>query len=158
MGIFYHMVHFSAINQAAMVFGALFILEGLVLILAGSYASKLRFRFTAKAVPLVGAAFMLYAMILYPLIGRLAGHAYPRCPMFGVAPCPATIFTFGILLWASRPVPLYVVAIPFLWSLVGVAAAVNLQVPQDYGLGVAGVLGLVLILVRNRRFKQARGM
>ena len=154
MGIFYHMMHFSSINKAANIFGALFILEGLILIFAGSVVSKLRFRFTAKAIPLIGAVFIIYAMILYPLIGRLAGHAYPRCPMFGVAPCPATIFTFGLLLWASRPVPVYAVVIPFLWSLVGLAAAINLQVPQDYGLGLAGIIGLVLILGKNRRLRQ----
>ena len=31
------------------------------------------------------------------------------------------------------------------------SAAVNLQVPPDYGLVVAGVLGTVLILIKNRK-------
>jgi len=51
-------------------------------------------------------------------------------------------------------VPIYVLIIPFLWSLVGLSAAVHLQVPQDYGLGIAGVLGTALILWRNRKLKQ----
>jgi hypothetical protein len=93
----------------------------------------------------------VYALAVYPLIGILAGHHYPRTPVFGVAPCPTTIFTFGLLLWASRPVPLLVVVIPFLWSVVAMSAAVNLNVPQDYGLGVAGVLGTLLVVLRNRR-------
>lgn len=155
MGVFYHIIHFSTINEAARVFGALFILEGLLVILAGCFLSKLRFRFTKGTIPVIGAIFILYAMVLYPIIGMLSGHAYPRCPMYGVAPCPATIFTFGILLWATRPLPFYVVIIPFLWSLVGVSAAINLQVPQDYGLGLAGVLGLILVLIKNRRMKQS---
>jgi len=33
------------------------------------------------------------------------------------------------------------------------SAAVNLRVPQDYGLVVAGVLGAALILIQNRKAK-----
>lgn len=155
MGVFYHIVHFSRINSAARVFGALFVVEGLLLIVAGGFFSKLRFRFRKGAIPAVGAVFIVYAMVLYPLIGMLFGHSYPRCPMFGVAPCPTTIFTFGVFLWASRRIPIPLVIIPFLWSLVGTSAAINLQVPQDYGLGLAGMLGMVLIVVRNRRIRQS---
>jgi hypothetical protein len=70
--------------------------------------------------------------------------------MFGVAPCPTTIFTFGILLWTIKKVPAYLLVIPFLWSIVGISAAINLRVPQDYGLVVAGFLGTILILIQNR--------
>ena len=154
MGVFYHLVHFSRVNPAARIFGALFIVQGIVFVVFGCVLTKLRFRFVAKPIPIVGALLILYAMALYPLIGRMFGHAYPRCPIFGIAPCPSTIFTFGILLWASRRVPLYVVIIPFLWSLVSMSAAVNLHVPQDYGLGVAGILGTILLAIRNRKLKQ----
>jgi hypothetical protein len=44
-------------------------------------------------------------MVVYPLLGIRFGHSYPRAPLFGVAPCPTTIFTFGLLLWATRSVP-----------------------------------------------------
>jgi hypothetical protein len=89
-------------------------------------------------------------MAIYPVLGSLFGHTYPRAPMFGVAPCPATIFTFGMLLWATKPVPAYLLAIPLLWALIGLNAAISLRVPQDYGLAVAGVFGTVLVLVQNR--------
>jgi len=35
------------------------------------------------------------------------------------------------------------------------SAAVNLQVPQDYGLVAAGVIGTVLIVIENRKAKRA---
>jgi hypothetical protein len=51
-------------------------------------------------------------------------------------------------------VPACLLVIPFLWSIIGVSAAVNLRVPQDYGLVVAGVLGTALILIQNRKAKK----
>ena len=102
---------------------------------------------------ILGVCFILYAMVVYPLLGLAFGHSYPRAPMFGVAPCPTTIFTFGILLWSTKSVPAYVLVIPFLWSIVGMSAAVSLRVPQDYGIAIAGVLGSAMILIQNRKAK-----
>jgi hypothetical protein len=151
MGLFYHILHFSVINPAAWIFGMAFILQGLLFLVAGALFEKLAFRFHMKPLPVIGACFILYAMVIYPLLGRSFGHLYPLAPMFGVAPCPTTIFTIGILLWTTKPVPGYLLIIPFLWSLVGMSAAINLRVPQDYGLVVAVVLGTVLILIQNRK-------
>ncbi|MFO7914697.1 MAG: DUF6064 family protein [Candidatus Krumholzibacteriales bacterium] len=154
MGIFYHIVHFSRINPAARVFGFLFILQGLLFIITGTVRGRIRFRFSGGWISVTGFIFILFSMVIYPLIGKLAGHAYPGVPVFGVAPCPVTIFTFGLMLWVSRPVPVYNVLIPLIWSLIGTSAAFNLSVPQDYGLGIAGILGTVLLIVRNRRLKR----
>lgn len=154
MGIFYHIAYFSAINPAAWIFGLLFVIEGLLFIIVGSVWGKLSFGFNLKATPIIGAIFVLYAMIAYPLMGLAFGHWYPRAPMFGVAPCPTTIFTFGLLLWARKPVPAYILAIPLIWSIIGTMAAIGLQVPQDYGLGIAGIVGTVLVILRNRELKR----
>jgi hypothetical protein len=154
MGIFYHLVQFSGINPAASIFGIVYILQGLLFLLIGTIFGRLAFRFTLKPIPIIGGCFILFAMVVYPLLGIRFGHSYPRAPMFGVAPCPTTIFTFGILLWAIKPVPVYLLVIPLLWSIVGMSAAVNLRVPQDYGLVVAGVLGTALILKESRKAKK----
>lgn len=154
MGLFYHIFHFSVINPAAWGFGIVFILQGLLFLVAGTLLNKLTFRFTVKPLPIVGAIFILYAMVIYPVLGMYFGHLYPAAPMFGVAPCPATIFTIGILLWTTDQVPGYILIIPFLWSLIGMSAAINLRVPQDYGLVIAVVLGTILILIQNRKIKK----
>jgi len=154
MGVFYHIVHFSVINPAAWIFGSFYILQGLLFFLIGTISARLTFRFILKPLSIIGGCFILYAMVVYPLLGISFGHSYPRAPMFGVAPCPTTIFTFGILLWAIKSVPAYLLVIPLIWSIVGMSAAVNLRVPQDYGLVVAGVLGTALILIQNRKAKR----
>jgi Family of unknown function (DUF6064) len=151
MGVFYHILHFRVINPAAWIFGIFYILQGMLLLLMGTIFGRLAFRFNLKPTPIMGGCFILYAILVYPLLGISFGHSYPRAPMFGVAPCPTTIFTFGILLWGTKSVPAYLIIIPLLWSFVGMSAAVNLRVPQDYGLVVTGVLGTVLILIQNRK-------
>ncbi len=151
MGLAYHLAFFSRINRAAYGFAALFVIQGLLLALAGLARGRLSFRFRPTVASGAGAAFILYAMVIYPLLGRLAGHQYPRSPAFGLAPCPTTIFTFGMLLWAARPVPRHLLVIPLLWSLVGASAAVYLTIYEDTGLPLAGLGGTALILLRGRK-------
>jgi hypothetical protein len=153
MGISYHIIHFSVINPAARIFGIVFVLQGLIFLLVGTIFGGLAFRFILKPLPVIGACFIVYAMVVYPLLGLSFGHSYPRAPMFGVAPCPTTIFTFGILLWSKKPVPVYLLIVPLLWSVIGMSAAVSLRVPQDYGLFVAGIAGTVLMLAEHRKHK-----
>lgn len=99
----------------------------------------------------MGGLFVIYAMVLYPAIGTLLGHGYPRSPSFGVAPRPTTIFTFGLLLWTRATVPTYVLAIPLIWSAIGFGAALSLGIREDVGLLIAGLLGTALLARRDCR-------
>ena len=74
---------------------------------------------------------------------------YPEMPMFGVTPCPVTIFTFGMLLLTTRPPSRWLLVIPFIWSLIGGSAAVLLGVPQDWALLASGLIAIPLILHRD---------
>jgi hypothetical protein len=150
MGTAYHLAFFTTINPAAYLFGALSVVQGVLLLGAGIRARQLAFRFRPTHAGIIGAAFVAYALVLYPLLGFLLGHVYPKAPTFGL-PCPTTIFTFGLLLWSERRVPLAVVVIPLLWSTVGTVASVTLGVVEDFGLGVAGLVGTAAILAENRR-------
>jgi hypothetical protein len=85
-----------------------------------------------------------YALVGYPLLGSLAGHRYPQVPTFGV-PCPTTIFTLGVLLWHGERSWL-VLAIPLAWTAIGTVAALQLSVPQDFGLGAAGLVTVVVLV------------
>lgn len=150
MGALYHIGFFRPINPVAAVFGALFIAEGALFALAAARGS-LSFGPPQGWTGVLGAAFIAYALVIYPLLGALGGHAWPRAPLFGVAPCPTTIFTFGILLWARRRVGLHLLVIPFLWALVGFSAALNLGVREDLGLVVAGLAGTAVLAARGLR-------
>ena len=149
VGAIYHIVYFSEINPAAYIFGAFFILQAIVLLYVGFRSENRSFQFEADGASIVGAIFIVYAMLVYPILNYIFGHTYPTMPVFGVTPCPVTIFTFGVLLWSKTRLPHYVIAIPFLWSLVGVSAALNFKIVEDYGLVVAGVVGALLLMTKK---------
>ena len=100
-GLFYHMVYFARINPAAYVFGALFVAQAALFVLAGVSGSRLAFRSAQKPVKLLGAALIAYALVIYELLGLVAGHGLMQGPLFGVAPCPTVIFTLGVLVLAE---------------------------------------------------------
>lgn len=150
MGVVYHMMFFAAINWAAPAFGAVFVIQGLLFAWTGGVRGRLEFRFRSSVHGWVGLGFVIFSMAVYPLIGSVFGHGWPRAPIFGVAPCPTTIFTLGMLLLTANRAPLHLLIIPVLWSLVGGTAAWLLDVPEDLALPLAGVLSLWLMLGRRR--------
>lgn len=148
-GVAYHWLAFAPVNPAAWAFGALFLAEAAALLYAGALRGALRFRAKVGARAAFGLVLVVYAMLLYPLVGMAAGHAYPRLPTFGVTPCPVTLFTLALLQFAQPPVPAGLVALPALWSLIGGSAAFLLGVPQDWPLLVAGPVAALTLLRRR---------
>jgi hypothetical protein len=122
-----------------MAFAALFVVQGLLFAHAALLRCDLRFARGHGPRAWLGWALIVYSALVYPLVG-VAGHGYPAMPMFGITPCPVTLFTFGMLLVAQGPVPRRLLIIPFLWALVGGSAAFLLAVPQDWPLLLSGAL------------------
>jgi hypothetical protein len=154
-GILYHGVFFAPINKAAFAFGILFVAEGAALLYAGIVRDGLRFAIDSGFRAAIGAGFILYASLVYPLIGIATGHSWPTLPMFGVSPCPVTIFTFGLLLMTTARFSYWLLVIPFLWSVIGGSAAILLDVRQDWVLLVSGFIAVPILIVGNRRVRAA---
>ena len=151
MGIVYFLIFFSTINKAAYVFGAFFILQGIMFAGCGLIRKKISFGYSKNIYNHIGIIFLLYALIIYPVLGTLLGHAYPYSPTFGL-PCPTTIFTFGILLFTNKKIPVHLLIIPLLWSIIGFTVAFKLTMYEDIGLPVAGVTAFTLLLISNRKY------
>jgi hypothetical protein len=69
MGIVYHLIFFSSINPAANVFGALFIIQGFLFIYAGVVKKSVTFDFKTDTLHVTGIVFILFALLIYPLLG-----------------------------------------------------------------------------------------
>lgn len=151
MGIIYHFGFFSTINKAAWFFGSFCVLQGFIFLYYGVLKSKLTFAYNRDVFGISCLIMIVYALVIYPVIGYFAGHAYPYAPTLGL-PCPTTIFTLGMLLLASCRVPVCVMVIPLLWSVVGTSAAFNFGIREDAGLLISGIMAAALIVYRNRKF------
>lgn len=150
MALVYHWCYFSTINPAAYVFGGLFVVQAGLLLWLGAFHSRIRFCFRPNTFGIAGALLITYALLIYPALGYLSGHIYPRNATFGL-PCPTTIFTLGLFLWIDRAVPPGILVIPLIWTVIGSSAAVWLTVTEDYSLFAAAVISISLIIWKNLR-------
>jgi hypothetical protein len=151
-GVAYHMVFFAPVTGAALGFGAFFVVEALMLFVFALGRSALVFD-AAGPNSFWGWMLILYAIVVYPLVGVLNGHVYPAAPTFGVTPCPLVIFTFGMLMFLRGRVPWSLLVIPLIWSVIGGSAAFLLGVAQDWMLPASGLL---VVLLRARSEATAR--
>ncbi|MFI5311421.1 MAG: DUF6064 family protein [Gemmatimonadales bacterium] len=150
-GVVYHWGFFSRINPAAWLFGALFVLEAVLLAVYGVVRGRLLFTPRRDGASALGFALVLYALVIYPALGWMLGHGYPSGPSFG-APCPSTILFFGVVLWAIDTVPVAVVIVPMLWAAAGTSAALQLGMREDIGLPVAAAIVLFALTRRRVRY------
>ena len=136
---------------------ALFVVQAFLFVRAGWFRDQLTFIARNGLAGRAGWAALGYALIINAAIGVALGHGYPEAPLFGMAPCPTAIATFGLLLLVRPPLPLHVLLIPLVWAVLAPLAAVGHGYPEDLGLFVAGIATLVIIVARDRRARHARG-
>jgi len=147
-GIGYHLMFFTDVNPAAWAFGVAFLVQAGALAGSTHLFPNLRFSVGRDAISIFGLLLVAFAAIAYPIWGWFAGHVYPAYPAFGLAPCPTTIFTIGMLLLGTWSAARWLLIIPVLWAAVGGLAALQLDVPQDYGLILAMVIALAVVVGR----------
>lgn len=152
MGVVYHYLFFSDINKAARVFAVFFILEG-ILFLGTTIRKKTIFIFEHNLFGFTGLGLIFIALLIYPLLGLLAGHVYPDSPTFGL-PCPTTIYSLGFILLGINTLPGYLYIIPVIWSLIGTSAAFSLGIIEDLSLGISGLISLILYFFHRRKRKE----
>jgi hypothetical protein len=145
-GLVYFKIYFVTVTPAGEVFGSFFVAQAVVLLLAAWPDDRLERPSGISAV--AGASILIYALLLYPIAGLAAGQRYPAFPTFG-APCPVTLFTFGVVCLFATGISRAVIAIPVLWVLISSYAAIGFHVLEDFGLPVAA-LATVAVLYRER--------
>ena len=148
-GVVFCVVYWAPNYPPAYTFGVLFIAQGLVFLL-NAFKPTLSFRAQRNQFTLIGALFIAYAMIGYPLVGYFLGHVYPRSVPFGLVPCPTSVFTIGLFMLTDRKIPRYVLIIPAIWSICAVVPVVS-GIYEDAGLILAGVICIPMLLRRDRQ-------
>ena len=152
VGIAYFGVLFSGTHPVWIsgLLAAAFILEGILFLVAGIVRRDLVIAPRWDLASVLGAVFILYTLVAYPIIGLLGGQPLGSLPVFGLAPCPTVIFAFGLLLWARPPSPKYLLLIPLAWGLGAGPGGMATGIVADFGLILAGVTTAGLLIWRDR--------
>lgn len=149
-GIVYHIAFFSEINPIANVFGVVFILQAGLLLYTSLMKENLHFSGHFRLKDFLGYFFILFGLMIYPLIGYVLEGSYLRIISLGL-PCPTTILTFGYFMITQKEFPKYLLIIPSLWAVVGISAAVNFGVYQDFLMIVAAITANVFLLKKDKK-------
>ena len=139
----YLLVRYDTINWAASYFAAGFVIEALLFIWTGLVRNRLFLRPDRDLAGRAGLCIFLFALLVQPLIGPLAGREWVQVEIFGIAPDPTVIATLGVLLMADRALwELYV--IPLIWCAISGATLWTMQSPDALVMPVVAVLVLCL--------------
>ncbi|MBZ2209211.1 DUF6064 family protein [Massilia sp. R798] len=142
----FHIERYATINSAAPYFAAGFVLQGLLLLVAGKLQSP-------PSRP--GLGLLMVALLGYPLLALASGRPWQQAEMFGIAPDATAAVTLALLAlsrrahWTLWPVPL-------LWSAVSGATLWTMGVALFWVVPLIAVLALLLTLRRPPPSAQAR--
>jgi len=148
IGVVYHLIFFAKINETASVFGGIFILQGILIVINTFINDKLTFTFESKLKDYIGYFFILFGLIIYPFIGYYTEGSISRTISLGL-PCPSTIFTLGFFLLTNDKFPKYLLIIPTLWAILGMSAAIQFGVYQDFMLIFAALIANICLIKKK---------
>jgi hypothetical protein len=134
----------------SVVYAAIFVAQAVLLVGVGVIGDRVVFRVERTPAAIIGAAAIAYSLVVYPLLGVAFGHPWPEAPLFGAAPCPTTIFTFGVFLLARPPFPKALLVVPLIWAALATPAAVGRGVFEDVALLAVGLLATAVLIWQDR--------
>jgi len=142
-GLIYSCGFLSRLTPLGYVFGGVFAMQAALLLHFGVARNDVHFWTHTGPRHLAGILLIFYALVAYPALAALLGHAHPTSPSFGV-PTPLTIFTFGMLLLTRAPYARVLFAVPLFWTVIGTWLAFEIRLREDIGLIVAAALVLTM--------------
>lgn len=142
-GAIYHLVFFTDIDFWSYGFGALFIVQSLLMAWAGLVRGQLCLRFHRCSAGWAGLILAVTGLVVTPVVGLMLDRELAEIAVFGVAPAPTVIVTLGLLLLAQPASPWHLFILPTVWCVIGGAVAIELPIPEDLVLIAAGVVALV---------------
>jgi hypothetical protein len=149
VGAAWHIATFAGLNFAAPIYGALFILQGVLLAWAAT-SGQTSLRFRRRPRDWAGLGLAVTALAGYPLLDLLSGVAWPAVRLPGSDPCPTALFTLGVLLLAEGRSAAGLMMLPALWTLAAGATGWVIGIGHDQILPLGAVTALVLALWPGR--------
>lgn len=150
----FHWQRYASINLAAGYFALAFVVQALLLLWLGALRGRLTPTAATRLQQRAGLGLLLFALLVFPLIGPLLGRSWTQAEVFGMAPDPTALATLGVLLFAGvRPV-WGLFPIPVAWCLL---SGITLWAMESPDFAVAPLAALVaVILAAGGALRRAR--
>lgn len=145
----FHLERYATINLAAPYFAALFGLEAVLLLAIGTAAGRLRA--SEASAPIAGTAVVVYAVVLHPLTGLLAGRTWPQLAYFGAAPDPTAIATLGMLLFAGGPLRVVLLVPAAAWCVISALTSYAMESVEGVAPAIFAATAILLSFRRPTR-------
>jgi len=147
VGIVFDAIYSSSINPLSLATGVICIIEAILIIYYGVYKNSLRFIFNTDTYSMIGVFFIVFALVVYPVVGIFSGLNFPRAPILS-APCPTTIFTFGLFMMLNKQFPKIILAIPLFFAILGITNLLY-GIYADIMLTISGIATALLLIWRD---------
>jgi hypothetical protein len=150
----FHAERYAAINWAANYFAIGFAAEALLLFWSGTVRGRLALAPVRSRIDRIALGMLLFALLVYPLLGPASGRSWRQMEMFGVAPDPTAVATLALLLLSAR-VPWLLLPVPLLWCAISGATLWTMQAPDGWVAPLVALLALLLFVRNARRASRA---
>ncbi len=140
----FHWQRYASINLAAGYFALAFVVQALLLVWLGVLRGRLTPVPATRLQQRAGLGLLLFALLVFPLIGPLLGRSWTQAEVFGMAPDPTALATLGVLLFAGGRPAWGLFPIPVAWCLLSGATLWAMESPDFAVAPLAALLALVL--------------
>lgn len=152
VGWVFHGQRYAGINLAAGYFAWAFVGQALLLLWLGALRGKLAPARASSLQRRAGVGLVLFALLVFPLIGPLFGRGWLQTEAFGMTPDPTALATLGVLLFAGMRPVWWLFPIPVAWCLVSGATLWAMDAPDYAIVPLAALLAVGLaVACRLRR-------
>lgn len=158
----FHLKRYSTINWAATWFAGAFAFEGLLLLWTGVVRNRMQIVRLAHPTQWLGLGLYLFALVILPLVGVLAGRSWLQIELFGLTPDPTAAGTLGILLAVGNRPRISVLIVPLLWCAISGATLWTMHAPDALLLPSVGLIIVAFAFWRalsspSQRFSRSSG-
>ena len=144
----YMLQRYDPINFAARYYAIGFAIQAGLLIWTGVIRDRLHF----DPPRWIGIAFIIYALVLHPLIAPLSGRPWTQAEIFGLAPDPTVVATLGVFVAAARPNWLLLI-LPLLWCVISGLTLWAMESPEAPILPLAAAVAVGLAAWKTLTFR-----
>ena len=140
----FHWQRYASINLAAGYFAWAFVAQALLLLWVGVVRGRLTPAPATRLQQRLGLGLLLFAVLIFPLVGPLRGRSWTQSEVFGMAPDPTALATLGVLLVAGARPAWALFPIPVAWCLISGATLWAMESPDFAIVPLAALLAVSL--------------